>query len=111
MLKLGRLWFFGICAVLTVTGCATGKNYQSDMDTLNARLNSLQAQMQAKDEELARLRSEASANDSARSAALARAESENREMNERLNAAQAKLEAERAAKKYTVKKTEESDLK
>ena len=36
-----------------LTGCATGgRNYQTDIDSLNARVNSLQGQLSAKDQEL-----------------------------------------------------------
>ena len=115
MLKKWNLWIFGLLGVIFVSGCSTGRSYQSDMDSLNAKISALQGQMTAKDEELARLRSETGAANSAQREQLARTEEENHALNERLNAALAKLDAERAAakkaQKPTAPKQDDSDLK
>ncbi len=110
MLKKGKLWIFGALGILALSGCATGRNYQADLDALNARISALQGQISSKDEELSRLRSEVNASESSQRASLARAESDNRLLTERLNDALAKLESAKAAKK-TAPKREESDLK
>lgn len=49
---------YGILAMLlTLTpGCGTGRNYQSDIDSLNSRVASLQSQLAAKDEEISSLK-------------------------------------------------------
>ena len=112
MFKKSKLCIFGLLGVWVLSGCATGRNYQSDMDALNARVNALQGQVSAKDEELTRLRSAVSESESSQRAALAKAENENGLLTEKLNDALAKLEsAAKPAAKKTRKKTEESDLK
>ena len=110
MLKSRGLWIFAFGGFLLTAGCATGRNYQADLDALNARISALQGQISSKDEELTRLRTEASQSESSQSAALEKAESENRSLTQRLSDALAKLDAERTAKKER-KKLEESDLK
>ena len=110
MLKKINCGMLGIVALLAVNGCATGRNYQADMDALNAKISALQGQVVSKEDELSRLRSEVSESESSQRAALAKAESENRVLNERLNEVLEKLEAGKSAKKAE-KKREESDLK
>ena len=105
-----------IMALLVVSGCATGRNYQTDLDALNAKISALQGEISSRDQELAHLRSQVSQSEDAQREALARAESENRSLNEKLNNALDKLEAAKAAKvvkavKKVEKKQEESDLK
>lgn len=43
-----------ICAVM-IAGCATGNNYQSDLDAMNAKITSLQNQLETKNREIASL--------------------------------------------------------
>jgi predicted nucleic acid-binding Zn-ribbon protein len=102
--------FLILLVALSTTGCATGRSYQSDLDTLNSRISALQSEMSAKDGEIAGLRAQLSSGDSAKNAELARLESENRALSDRLNSALSKLEATRATKKVEAK-IEESDLK
>ena len=45
-----------ILSVLFLTGCATARNNQADIDALNARLTALQGQMAEKDQELTALK-------------------------------------------------------
>mgnify|MGYP001617376096 CR=1 FL=1 len=55
-----------------LAGCATGgRNYQTDIDGLNARVNALQGQLAAKDQELGQLQNEVSDQRMAREAAEA----------------------------------------
>ena len=110
MLKKINLGLLGLCVLLTTTGCATGRNYQADLDALNAKISALQGEISSRDEELAHLRSQVSQSETSQREALAQTESENRKLNEKLNSALAKLEAAKAVKKVR-KKQEESDLK
>ena len=45
-------WGGVILSAVLLTGCATGRNYQTDIDSLNARINALQGQLAAKDQEI-----------------------------------------------------------
>ncbi len=45
----------GLMVVMFVSGCATTKNYSGEVDALNARVSSLQKQIEAKDREIAAL--------------------------------------------------------
>lgn len=49
-----NLGLIALTAVL-VSGCAAGKNYQSDVDAMNSRVASLQSQLDAKNHELTSL--------------------------------------------------------
>lgn len=71
---------------LMITGCATGKNYQGDIDSLNGKINSLQSESNGKDQEIARLQSQLS--DQQRS--LSQIEDEKRRLAEELEAKAAK---------------------
>ncbi len=42
-------------SLVLLTGCATSRNYQPDIDALNAKVDSLQSQLQAKNKEVAAL--------------------------------------------------------
>ena len=96
-----------IAGLIFISGCATtGRNNQSDIDALNSRITSLQAQLSEKDQELSKLQNRLGD----QQAALTSAESERRALTDKLNAAQARLDA--AEKKVSVPvKPEESDLK
>ena len=43
---------------LALTGCATARNNQTDLDALNARVSALQGQMASKDQEIAALQNQ-----------------------------------------------------
>src|SRR3989338_10747792 len=48
--------FLGLVLVtLFLSGCASGRNYNSEVSTLNARITSLQSQLEAKDREISAL--------------------------------------------------------
>jgi chromosome segregation ATPase len=99
--------FFAAFAVfaLAVSGCATtGRNYQTDIDSLNARITSLQAQIAEKDSEIAKLQNQMKEEEFARQ----QAESERRELNDRLSAAMSELESSKRAKASS---RPDSDLK
>ena len=78
-------------SVLLLAGCATGRNYQSDIDALNSRISALQGQVSAKDEEISKLQDQ-----------LSQAEAERQRLNQKLDTASAKPEIPTAP---------ESDLK
>ncbi|MBI3252665.1 MAG: hypothetical protein HYZ52_05070 [Candidatus Omnitrophica bacterium] len=50
--------FLVFLSFLTASGCATGRNYQTDIDALNAKLAALQGQLSTKDEEVTRLQNQ-----------------------------------------------------
>lgn len=107
MLKKMSGWMM-IAGILLVAGCATGKNYQGDIDSLNSRVSSLQGEVSAKDQEIARLQNQSGDQQSA----LAEAQAEKRLLDEKLNDALAKLEAQsRQQTPAPMPKEEESDLK
>jgi outer membrane murein-binding lipoprotein Lpp len=50
-------WLFSmILGLFILSGCETGRNYQGDIDSLNAKVSSLQSQSASKDEEISKLR-------------------------------------------------------
>lgn len=71
-----------------LSGCATGRNYQTDIDSLNNRVSGLQSQIASKDDEIVKLRSRLSSQE----AALAQSDSEKRNLSDRLDSALSKLE-------------------
>ena len=97
---------FAFAFVALLAGCATTtgtRNYQTDIDSLNARVSALQGQLSAKDQEIAALQNKMNEQDSARAsaeAALRNAENEKRALADRL--------ADAASQ---AKKAPESDLK
>lgn len=91
------VWFLGLVGLLLISGCATGRNYQSDIDALNARISTLQGQLQAKDEEVGKLQNQ----QAEQQAALAQAESDKRLLSEKLDSALAQLEAKSRSSKMT----------
>ncbi len=51
---------FTVLTALSLTGCATGRNYQGDIDALNSKVVALQGQLDARDQEVSRLQSDLS---------------------------------------------------
>ncbi len=52
--KKGFLVFL-VLTTMSLAGCATGRNYQADIDALNSKISALQGQLDAKDQEVSRL--------------------------------------------------------
>lgn len=83
---------FAALALMAValTGCATtGRNYQTDIDALNARVTALQGQLAEKDQEIATLKNATSDQQMAREAAeaaLRKAEDERAQLASQLSA-------------------------
>jgi predicted nucleic acid-binding Zn-ribbon protein len=98
MLKKNIFVWMSVMALM-IAGCATGKNYQGDIDSLNSRINTLQSESSGKDQEIARLQSQLS--DQQRS--LSQLEDEKRRLAEELET--------KAAAKSTKKPSFDSDLK
>ena len=92
MFKKMRVWVFLVMGIVLVSGCATTRNYQPDIDSLNSKISTLQGQLSSKDEEISRLQSQ-----------LSQTEAEKRTLSDKLD----QLEE---AKRSTVK-SQESDLK
>ena len=90
MFKKMNAGMFLLLGVLLVSGCATSRNYQSDIDSLNSRISALQGQLSAKDEEIARMQNQSSVQQTA----LAQAEADKRALSAKLE----QLEAKRPAK-------------
>ena len=109
MRSAGKFIFVG-ALLLGAAGCATDSRYETDINSLNARISSQQGQLAAKDEELTRLQSQLNDERNARQAALAQAESEKQALSKKLDEAMA---AKTAATKVEVPpaKAQESDLK
>ena len=105
MLEKKQLLSAIVISLLLVTGCATGRNYQGDIDTLNARISTLQGELQAKDQEIAKLQNQ----QTEQQTALAQAESEKRLLSEKLDSALSQLEAKSHSKKNA--QLVDSDLK
>ena len=101
MIKKISLWVFLVGSIALVSGCATGRNYQSDIDALNSKISALEGQLSAKDQEIARLQNQTTQ----QQAALSQAEAEKRTLSEKLHQAASQLESKKAAK------SQESDLK
>ncbi len=92
MFKKMRLWAFLAMGIALVSGCATTRNYQPDIDSLNSKISTLEGQLSSKDQEISRLQSQ-----------LSQTETEKRALSDKLD----QLEA---AKRSAVK-PQESDLK
>lgn len=92
-----------LASALVVSGCATTRNYQGDIDTLNAKVSSLEGQLSEKEAELARLQNQIRDEENAR----VQAENEKRALSERLEDAL----AERAVVKAAKVAIPDSDLK
>ena len=91
--------------LLALAGCATGRNYQADIDALNSKIAALQGQLSAKDGEVSKLQSQLNQ----QQAELSRAESEKSMLSEKLDEAMARARA--AQTKREAKPKVESDLK
>ena len=94
MLKKFQKGAVAACAVF-LAGCATtgGRNYQTDIDALNARVTALQGQLASKDQEISALQSQVSDQSMAKDAAEAamrKADDERRALAEQLRSAEAK---------------------
>ena len=106
-----------IASLIFISGCATtGRNYQSDIDSLNSRITSLQAQLSEKDQQISKLQNQLGDQQSA----LNRAESQKAELSEQLTFLTSKEESDakragntRLAEKKPAapSKPEQSDLK
>ena len=63
-------WGGFLLSVVLLTGCATsGRNYQTDIDAMNARINALQGQLAEKDQQISKLQGDLSDEQMAREAA------------------------------------------
>lgn len=94
-----------VVGALTTAGCATGRDYQTDIDALNSKVTALQGLISQKDEEIEKLKTEAREE----SVARMQAESERRRLSEKLDSALAELEERnRPAPKQQIP---DSDLK
>ena len=94
---------FLLAVSVMVSGCATTRNYQGDIDALNAKVATLEGQLSEKEAELARLQNQIRDEESARQ----QAENEKRALSEKLENAL----AQRAAAKATKAVIPDSDLK
>ncbi|MBI3315807.1 MAG: hypothetical protein HYZ87_02395 [Candidatus Omnitrophica bacterium] len=106
------MWAVLFAGVLTVSGCATGRDYQTDIDALNSRVSTLQGQLSAKDEEITRLQNQLSQQQSdlsQKQSSLAEAESEKRLLRDKLDSALAQLEGK--SQRQRSSQSEDSDLK
>ena len=107
MKKSHLVWVF--LGATMLAGCATGgRNYQTDIDAMNARITALQGQLAAKDQEIHALEGQVADQRMARDAAeaaLASAQNEHRSLSEQLE------NAKRKPAPTPVSKTYASDLK
>ena len=84
-----------LAGAVLLAGCATtgGRNYQTDIDALNARVTALQGQLAAKDQEISTLQSQISdqrmASDAAQTA-MHKAEDDKRALEQQLRDAESK---------------------
>ena len=53
-----KAWAGVVLSTVLLTGCATGRNYQADIDALNARVTALQGQLAAKDQQISTLQNQ-----------------------------------------------------
>ena len=60
MFKRMRVWAFLAMSIALVSGCATTRNYQPDIDALNSKISALEGQLSSKNEEISRLQSQLS---------------------------------------------------
>ncbi|OIO39013.1 MAG: hypothetical protein AUJ72_01595 [Candidatus Omnitrophica bacterium CG1_02_46_14] len=105
MLKRMNLGMVMVVGFAFISGCATtGRNYQPDIDSLNSRITSLQAELSSKDQEIKKLQTKLGD----QASALVKAESEKRDLSDRLSSAVAKLDA---ASKKPAENPDYSDIK
>ena len=81
MRKRIGLWAAAFLGVFFITGCATGRSYQSDIDALNTKIAAMQSQLSGKDEEISKLQSQVRDEQAAR----AQAEAEKRAFSDKLD--------------------------
>lgn len=106
MLKKMNSWLLLVVGVVMISGCATtSKNYQPDIDSLNARISTLQGQLSAKDEEIGRMNGQLSDQQSA----LNQAETDKRLLSEKLDTTLSQLEEK--SRKAVMEPRVDSDLK
>ena len=90
-------WVGTVLTAFLITGCATGgRNYQTDIDALNARVSALQGQLAEKDQEIHKLQGDLNDQDMAREAAeraMKDAENERRSLEAQLESARTKKAA------------------
>lgn len=102
MSKRTNVWtLVAVVSLFVVTGCATTRNYQGDIDALNAKVATLEGQLSEKDAEISRLENRMREEENAR----LEAENEKRALADKLEAARAK------AVKVTRPSVVDSDLK
>lgn len=90
MLKSNKRFLLTFISLVALAGCATGRNYQSDIDALNSKVTAMQGQLSEKDQEIMKLQNQLSQ----QQASLDRSEDENRMLSEKLdNAMRAKSES------------------
>ncbi len=100
MFKKSGRWILAAAAFLFVSGCATTRNTQGELDSLNAKVASLEGQISEKDAEIARLANQMKDEENARvqaENARAQAENEKKFLSQKLDAALVKRET-RASK-------------
>ncbi len=68
MFKSMRVWAFLAMSIALVSGCATTRNYQPDIDALNSKISALESQLSSKNEEISRLESQLSQTETERRA-------------------------------------------
>ncbi len=90
---------------LTAMGCATGRDFQADIDALNSKVTALQGLISQKDEEIEKLKNDAREETAAR----LQAENERRRLSEKLDSALADLE--RKNRPAPKRQAPDSDLK
>ena len=96
---------------LSLAGCATtpSRDYQSDIDALNARVSALQGELSAKDNKISSMQGQLSQ----QQAVLSDSETQKRRLSEKLDATIAELEASksRASETGARKRSDSSYLK
>ena len=101
----GWLLVFGLPAFF-LAGCATGRDYQADIDAMNSKIAALQGQLTAKDQEISGLQNQMRDEEAAR----VQAENEKRALAEKLDGALAKMDS-MSQKKKVSSAASDSDLK
>lgn len=94
-----------VVGALAVAGCATGRDYQADIDALNSKVTALQGLISQKDGEIEKLKNDARDEASAR----LQAEDERRRLSEKLDSALAELD--RKNRPAPKRQAMDSDLK
>ncbi|GEM_PF-1082358 len=103
-------FWLGLGLMAALAGCATteaSKVGQSDIDALNVRLSTLQAQLSEKDAEMAKLQNRMRDEEAAR----AQAEDEKRTLSQKLDSALSDLKSAKAAPASANRVSNDSDLK